>query len=87
MMEKERFRSYTLDEDKPDDIITTIRLNPDEQEALEKLKEILDVKSDAKALKFAALISLNVIQHTFGPKMARYLFKNERQRLSDYKNF
>lgn len=87
MIEKENFRSYTLDEEKEEGDVISIRLNPEEKAWLEEIKEDFDVKSDGKALKFAAFVGKNVIQQAFGRRLLRFLFKKERQRLTDYKNY
>lgn len=64
----------------------TIRVNEKEELLLRRLREILDVKSGGKALKIGAWVGLNVLQNTFGEDFAKYLFKKERVRLSDYED-
>ena len=84
---KEPFRTYTLDEDKKSKDIFTVRVNKEERELLEQIKEDLNIKSDGKALKIAALIGKNVLHNTFTRPILKYLFKKERQKLEDFKNF
>lgn len=81
-IEKTPFRKYNLD-DEPGDTFT-IRLNKEERKALNTLRSIFDVNSDSKAMKLGALVGLNVLQHTFGYELVKYLFKKERVRMSDY---
>lgn len=64
----------------------TIRINEKEEAKLKRLCRILDVKSESKAIKQGAWIGLNVLLRTFGEGFAKYLFKKERVRLSDYED-
>lgn len=84
---KKPFVSYTLDEDKKDKDIFTVRINKEERGWLEEVKEDLNVKSDSKALKIAAFVGRNVLHAIFSRQILRYLFKKERQKLEDFKNF
>lgn len=87
-IEKKPFVNYTLDENKkPYKDVITVRLNQDERAWLEELKEDLNLKSDSTALKTGALIGKNVLQGTFTRPILRYLFKKDRQKLEDFKNF
>jgi hypothetical protein len=66
----------------------TVRLNPTERVWLEELKEDFNIKSDGKALKLAGLvIGRNVLHQTFSRSLMKYLFKKDRQRLEDFKDF
>lgn len=80
------FERQRLEEEGSRDIVS-VSLNPKERERLEELKEILNVKADSKALKFGMLIGRNVIQSVFGAKLARFLFKTDREKLEDFKAF
>lgn len=81
-IEKQPFRAYTLEEDRTGEVIS-IRLNAEEREIINKIKETLNIKADSKALKIGAFVGLNVIHNTFTPKIAKYLFKKERVKLGD----
>jgi hypothetical protein len=92
VIEKDPFTRYKTNEEKEEEEIQfgeimTIRLNPVEKQWIEKWKKVLDIKSDGKTLKFLAEIGTNVLHSTFGDKKLGYLFKKDRQRLSDYENF
>lgn len=88
MIEKKPFINYTLEEEKKKTKdIFTVRVNLEERAMLEEIKEDLNIKSDSKALKISALIGKNVLQGTFSRPILRYLFKKERQKLEDFKNF
>ncbi len=87
-IKKAPFRSYTLEEDKKDrPDIFTVRLNKEERAWLEEVKEDLNIKSDSKALKIGAFIGKNVLHTLFTRPILRYLFKKDRQKLEDFKNF
>jgi hypothetical protein len=83
---KEPFRLYNTDKKEKADIIS-VRISKEERETLEELKEILDINSDAKALKFSAFIGRNVVFSIFGRKMATFLFKEDRLRYSGKRKF
>lgn len=85
-MEKEPFVRYKTDEEveSEEGETFTLRLNPKERLWLDKLKKVLDIKSDGKALKIGAFVGLNVLHSHFGEGVLRYLFKKDRSRLSDY---
>lgn len=88
MIDKKPFVNYTLDENKKEyKDVFTVRVNQEERIILEELKEDLNIKSDSKALKIGALIGRNVLQHTFNRPLLRYLFKKERLKLEDFKNY
>ena len=80
------FQRTTLG-DKPKYDTFTVRVNEIERRMLEKAKRDLDIKADSSIIKFLAKVGLNVLHNTFGSKELRYLFKKDRQRLSDYENF
>ena len=89
-LEKEKFRRYELEESlheikygRP----ISVRLNETERKWLEEIKEDLNIKSDSKALKYSALIGKNVLQSLLSRKILQYLFKNDRQKLDDFKNY
>lgn len=84
-IEQVPFRKYKLGE-KADTF--TVRLNEEERKLLEELKEDLNINSDSKALKVSGLIiGRNVLHSTFGRSLLKYLFKKDRQKLEDFKNF
>lgn len=83
-LEKERFTSYDLNKKKN---VFTVRVNDEERKLLEELKEVLNVASDGKALKIGALVGLNVLHSTFTRPVLKYLFKKDRIKLEDYKDF
>lgn len=85
-IEKPPFIRQTLGDDPKADTFT-VRLNPEERAMLEELKELLNVAQDSKALKIAARVGLNVLQRTFSKELLAYLFKKERTKLEDFKNF
>jgi len=85
MIKKKPFVKYNLEEDSNWRGFT-VRINDQERQWLDEIKEDFNIKSDSKALKTAAFIGKNVSQALFGRKMLRYLFKKERQKLEDFKN-
>ena len=80
------FNRTTLGE-KPKLDTFTVRLNDKERELLNKAKKDLDINADSTTLKELAFVGLNVLQTLFPNGKLRYLFKKERSRLSDFKNF
>ena len=62
-----------------------VSVNAQERIMLDALKEVLNVKSDGKALKIGAQIGLSVIQATFPEPIRKYLFSVNRQKLTDFK--
>ena len=83
-IEQEPFTKYNL-EKKSDTF--TVRINKQERQWLEEVKEDLNINSDSKALKVAAFIGKNVLQAQFTRPILKYLFKKERVKLEDYKNY
>lgn len=89
-IEKQPFKSYTLEEErklskygKP----FTFRLNKEEIEDTEKLKAIFDTESEGTALKMAAFHYLHfVLQAYLHPRYMAYLLRKDRKRLSDIKD-
>ena len=88
-IEKVPFRNYTLDEDKKKEASEkfSIRLNAQERLMLDKIKEYLNIAEDSTALKISAEIGLNVLHSTFGEPILKWLFKKDRIKLQDYKDF
>lgn len=92
VIEKVPFTRYKTDEEKAQEEleigeVMTIRINGKERTWLDQWKKVLDIKSDGKTLKFLAEVGTNVLHGTFGDKKLGYLFKKDRQRLSDFENF
>ncbi len=86
LQHKQPFKSYKIDDGKPKDVFT-VRVNSDERRMLEELKEDLNIKSDSKALKIGALVGRNVLHSIFTRSILRYLFKKDRKKLDEYRNF
>lgn len=85
-IENPPFVRQTLGEKSKEDTFT-VRVNDEERKMLEEIKEVLNIKSDGKALKIAARVGYNVLHTTFGRELLLYLFKKERLKLEDFKNF
>jgi hypothetical protein len=79
------YRKNLKTDDEVERDIFTISLNHDERAILERLKLLLNVKSDGKALKLGAKVGLNVLQTLFSEVDMRYISSSDRQRLSDFK--
>jgi len=62
----------------------TVRINEREKAMINRIRALLDIEGDSKALKKAAEIGLNVILSTFGEEMIKYLCEGKRERKSDY---
>ena len=67
--------------------VFSVRINAEERVWLDEIKEDLNIKADSKALKVAAFIGKNVIQQQFGRTLLKYLFKKERDKLSNIKQY
>jgi len=82
-IEKEPFVRYKLEEEKEQEEgeVFSVRLNKEEREWLNEIKEDLNIAQDGKALKTAAFIGKNVLQALFSKKILKYMFKNERKKL------
>jgi hypothetical protein len=83
-LETEPFVRYH--EEKKKDTFT-VTVNVEERKNLEEIKEVLNIKSDSRALKIAAWIGQKALLSTFGTPILTYLFKKDRQKLEDFKNF
>ena len=70
MIEKQPFKSYTLDEDKEDttDETVNIRLNAEYRVMLDEFKYLLHEPKDSTALKYALEIARNVVQATLSER-------------------
>lgn len=82
MIEKERWRSYTLDEERDaekDSIVIPVRLNPKERKMLLEIKKALQQPKDATALKQAFKIGHYVIQDSLHGKIWGYFSNNLRK--------
>lgn len=83
---KQPFKRTTLGV-KPKLDTFTVRVNDSERTMIEHAKRDLDINADSTVVKFLAKVGLNVLHKTFGTSELRYLFKKDRQRLSDYKDY
>lgn len=89
---KQDFKDHTpfepkrLEEERAEDKswTITIRINDQEKAMIDKIRFVLNIESDTKALKKAAEIGLNVLQTVFGEKMLKYLSDAKRERKTDY---
>ena len=88
-IKKKPFVNYTLEEDRDTDYknVFSVRLNKQETQWLEEIKEDLNIKSNGKALKMAAFIGKNVLQGLLTRKILRYLFNPNREKLTNHKNY
>jgi len=84
VLEKVPFVRYS---DKKVSDTFTIRLNEKERVWLEEIKEDLNIAQDGRALKLCAWIGRNVLHSLFGRRFMKYLFKKERSKLEDFKDF
>jgi len=86
-LEKQPFRSYTLDNDKKDPFdvgkVFTVRLNAEEYKQLKQAMLIFNLRNESTTLKLLAQIGENVILNTFGAKKLRWLFRGDRAKLED----
>ena len=64
----------------------TVRVNKEERAFLDRMKLILNIKSDSKTLKLLARVGGNVLISNFGAKMLQYLFNPHRLKLSDFED-
>ena len=74
VLTKERFRAYTLEEERDREIIS-VPLNKHEREILDQFKAKIKEKKDATALKLGFLTGSNVIQSYFSGSISVRLFK------------
>ena len=86
-LENTPFQKRHLDEENKQQDTFTVRMNAEERAELEELKKDLNINSDSKALKMGATIGRNVLHSVFSAKLLRYLFKKDRQKLTDFKDF
>jgi hypothetical protein len=81
-MVKAPFRSYVLDEDKPDPTkvgtIFTVRLNAQEWGQLQQDMKDFNIPNKGAMLKFLAKTGRNVLHGTFGVPTIRWLFSSKR---------
>lgn len=85
--DKRPFYSTRTEEERAEDKreVISVSLNPQEREVLERIKELLNIKDDSRALKIGAEVGLNVLRGLFSEKTLRYISSLKRQRLSDVK--
>lgn len=76
---KEANKPFYRTKESQDKGIISIRLNQEERAALEDIKQVLDIGSDATALKLAAFKGWGVLQRVFGRNFLRWLSDRERQ--------
>jgi len=83
MIEKQPFRSYTLDQDKKSEFeagkIFTIRLNAEEYKEVLEVMAILRISNTSTALKEMAFVGKNVISTLFKPSFLKWLTDAERR--------
>jgi len=86
-IQKEPFRSYTLDKDKSDPLASgklfTVRLNAQEYAQLKQDMGDFNLRNESTALKLLAELGRNVIHSTFGRKRIRWLFRSDRVKEED----
>ncbi len=84
--DRKLFEPQRLEEERALDksFVITIRVNMREKAMIDRIRALLDIEGDSKALKKAAEIGLNVILSTFGEEMIKYLCSGKRERKSDY---
>ncbi len=84
-IEKEAFRSYTLEEDKPDPLetgkVVTMRLNSTEYKQLKEDMKDFNIRNESTMLKFLSEIGRNVTHSTFGRDRLKWLFRRDRVKL------
>jgi len=87
MIEKHKFQSYTDEEERAQakSRVIPVRVNNEEEGNIKELRILLNINSESKALKFGAEIGLNVLQALFSKKTLKYLCKEKRERLTDWK--
>lgn len=85
-IEKKPFKPYSLEEERGKRDQFTVELNSQQRVWLNDAKKVMDVKSDSVAIKILAHYGKNAMVNMFGDKDLTYLFKKERQRLTDYEN-
>jgi len=81
------YTAVNLDEERAPGTVLRVRFNEAELKMLEEFKQDLNIAEDSTALKAALEVARNVLQSTFGRELLRWLFKNDRPKLSDRKRF
>lgn len=86
-LEKHKFQSYTDEEERANAKrkVVPVSCNNKELDMIKELRLLLNINSESKALKMGAEIGLNVIQGLFSKKTLKYLCKEKRERLTDWK--
>lgn len=74
-----------LEDNKRDQIV--IQINTTQRVELEEIKRIMDLKSDARAIKELAWIGKNAMVMLLGDAKPHYLFKKDRARLGKSRDF
>ena len=64
--------------------ILSCRLNQKDQEVLKDLKEVFDVATDGTMLKIALHNYHHILHGQFSAEFIKYLFKKQRDRLSEH---
>lgn len=86
-IEKEPFRSYTLDQDKTDPLdsgkVFTVRLNSLQYKELREFMIYFNLRNESTTLKLLADIGKNVILNTFGANKLKWLFNSNRAKLEE----
>ncbi len=85
-LERKPFETQRTDEERATDKSRTlnVRLYPDDDKVLKELRELFDIRSEGRIIKMALRGYLKVLQRNWEPKDLKYLFKKERDRMSDY---
>lgn len=65
----------------------TIRFGDKDRELLDSFKELVNIKTDGRAIKYSLKISHSVLHSVFGSDILKYLCQKKRERLSDVKTF
>lgn len=81
-IEKQPFRTYTLEEDKTETESQplVIRINKEERALIDSLKALMHYGQDAKVIKAGLVVLNNVIQGTFGKDLMFKLTQENRRR-------
>jgi len=84
-LQKQPFRSYTLDEDKVDPMdrgkVFTTRLNALEWKLLKQDMDDFNIRNQSAMLKLLAEIGRHVLHGTFGREKLRWLFRRDRVKI------
>lgn len=79
-------RKYSDDEREEDGERLTIRINKEEREVIDFLKDSLNYSQDAKVIKQALKVYQNVIRNTLGVDNALSISAQDRRRPTKSKN-